>query len=395
MVMVKIESLLCKVESIRKKAENHHHNVFRKGNAFDVFSIVGLWDEEVNFHSAIIAELLDPHGSHGAGDLYLKLFLDILDCGDFPLCAEKVLPHSLRRIKERYIGIKTDSTGGRIDIIIEDGKHALIIENKPGYEDQEKQLLRYSNYAKNYEKSILVYLTKDGRQASKMSTGNGVIDYKCLSYIKLISWLDRCAANSLYRQNVRAIINQYKFHIKQLLGMTIDNSNYNDLLSLLTQKKNALAVKEILCVGDIWLNRIIEEFLLKPLGKYAESKNLHFDYFIEDEKGICIYKSNWMYYGIFLWTDKKTWNDMYVGVSYNDKPNRDNTIYKKDYSKLDCLISNPCDGWPYGWEYLPSGINYFGYDNADKIITGEIYNWIVQKINEMLLEIETRNLRMP
>ena len=99
--MEKIQKLINKVEAIRQKAEKIHRKSYDHGDEFDVFSVVGFWNEEVKFHSAIIAELLDPHGSHGAGDFYLKQFLNILERDDFPLDTTRVQPNSIRKIRER------------------------------------------------------------------------------------------------------------------------------------------------------------------------------------------------------------------------------------------------------------------------------------------------------
>lgn len=394
--MKKIESLINKVELIRQKSEEISLKSYNKGERFDVFSVVGYWDEEVNLHSAIIAELLDPHGSHGAGDIYLKEFLVNMGCKDSFIDSNNVKHHNERNITERNIGPKTDATGGRIDIIIEDGKHALIIENKPGNEDQENQMLRYHTYAQSYEECILIYLTKDGREASDKSTGGKRFEYKCLSYSDIISWLENCSKKSSNRNNVKAIINQYLFHLKKILGQTMDEINKQKLLALLTNKNNALAVKEILCNGDLWLNSIIEEYLFMPLGKYAESKNMKYE--SSSESGGCgfyMYNPSWKYYGIFLWSDKRTWSDIYVGVSWFEEPKRENRIFKKDFLKMGCLTETPIDVLPYGWESLPAEFNYFSYDNADRIIKGEVYGWVKQKFDEMLNEISTSNLRMP
>ena len=53
-------------------------------------------------------------------------------------------------IVERHIGQATENEGGRLDIIIEDGNHAVIIENKIYAADQKHQLLRYDNYGKTH-----------------------------------------------------------------------------------------------------------------------------------------------------------------------------------------------------------------------------------------------------
>src|SRR6266446_1112235 len=45
------------------------------GEHFNVFRILGLEAAEVRTHSAFLAELLNPKGSPGQGDLFLRLFL--------------------------------------------------------------------------------------------------------------------------------------------------------------------------------------------------------------------------------------------------------------------------------------------------------------------------------
>lgn len=392
--MEKIQNLLNKVEAIRQKAKKLRDESKAKGEEFDVFSVVGFWNEEVKFHSAIIAELLDPNGSHGAGDFYLKQFLKILKRDDFPLDTTQVQP----KIKERDIGPVTETTGGRVDIIIEDGKkHALIIENKPGDGDQEVQMLRYRNYAdENYEDSILIYLTLDGRDASDYSTGRERFDYKRLSYDDILSWLDKCSCKSLPNTNVKAVINQYKLHIKKILGITMDDNNSKKLLELLTQNENnALAVKEILCMRDRWLNSIIEEYLFRPLGEYAKSKKMKFEK-NNNTRDFSIYKDSWKYYRVFLWPSDKT-GCIRVGVSYCEdaQPNQENQISEKDYSKMGRLSGGPDKIWPYGWEDLPSEMNSFVFEKADKIIKRKVLGWVEQKFDEILNEIEEKKLRMP
>lgn len=392
-----ITSLLNKVEAIRRKSEEVKQRLFNKGKEFDVFSVVGLWDEEVKLHSAIIAELLNPNGSHGAGDVFLKLFLQTIGIESFTINSSLVKPHSVRKITERCIGPKTDTTGGRLDIIIEDGTHALIIENKPGYEDQENQLIRYNNYASKYKRSILVYLTKDGREASELSTGNKRIKYQCVSYQDVILWLERCSYENSTSQNIKVIVNQYKLHLKKVMGITMDDNNTKKLLSLLTTKNNALATKEILCMGNDWFDAIVQEYLFIPLQEYANSIGMVYQSSNEQSEegmGIYIHKNSWKHYGIFLWTDKKTWRDIYVSISYFENPSRDDKLYLKDCKQLDCLNEKPDVSDPYGWEFLPTEFSCWGIENADKIINKEVYDWVKNKFEEIINEVETKKLRM-
>lgn len=67
-----IEHLITEVRFIREKADEISKI---KGENFNLFNILDRQTDEVKTHSAIIAELLDPKGSHGMGTEFLSLFL--------------------------------------------------------------------------------------------------------------------------------------------------------------------------------------------------------------------------------------------------------------------------------------------------------------------------------
>lgn len=142
------------------------------GTRFNIFHILGVSHYE-NTHSTILAELLNPEGTHGLHNSFLKLFLDI---------------NQIEGFDSRNALVRTEvavSEYGRIDILIESSNWAVIIENKFYAKDQPEQLKRYNEYAigkygvGNY---MILYLTPDGRYASDDS-GRGV-DYRCISYKK-------------------------------------------------------------------------------------------------------------------------------------------------------------------------------------------------------------------
>lgn len=60
---------VCLVEQERMKQKQ------RNGDYFNVFNTLGLWSDEVRLHSAFLAELLNPNGSHGLKNALLKEFL--------------------------------------------------------------------------------------------------------------------------------------------------------------------------------------------------------------------------------------------------------------------------------------------------------------------------------
>lgn len=121
-----LQNMLSSVSKFYTESKKVESERWERGESFNIFNTIGLKSEEVRLHSAFIGELLNPKGSHGASSLFLKAFLDVMQIEDgyinYELCSPNIL--------ERVIGTVTETEGGRIDIIIEDGTHAVIIENK-------------------------------------------------------------------------------------------------------------------------------------------------------------------------------------------------------------------------------------------------------------------------
>lgn len=180
-----IQTLLNRIGEIQKKQIIKQTEVYRRGENFNVFNILGLWSEEMRLHSAMVAELLKPEGSHGCREAFLKIFLKEvvqIDISDHINELNKAITTT-----EFYISsINDDGTeGGRIDILIEMPHNScipsLIIENKIYAAGQQNQLLRYYNFAKNrYQSSKdfkILYLTLYGSDASSQSTGQDTLPY--------------------------------------------------------------------------------------------------------------------------------------------------------------------------------------------------------------------------
>lgn len=392
---MKIESLLAEISEIYRQAEKNRLEKVKQGECFNVFNTIGLRTEEVRLHSAFLAELLNPQGTHGLSSLFLEAFFKRLGLSNDYLDVNKVS----QDIKERSIGSVTDKEGGRIDIIIEDGKHAVLIENKIYAEDQKNQLLRYYNYGKDkYQDGfILIYLTLDGHEPNKCSLGNKKFAFTCLSYsCEIVEWLEECILIANQKPLVKSVIIQYKDLLKQITHTDMDTNYSEQLLNTMLKPENVIAVGEMLSVQYDWLNRIISKYIWEPLRQFATERGLNHG--LDNgygESGFWIYKSDWRRYGVFVWTDRKNdWYRMYVGVSYFEYPKRNEKINKKDYQKLDCLKENPCDGWPYGWEYLRDDIMNWDCDITKKIVSGDVANYIIEKFNEILLEIEEKKVIM-
>jgi hypothetical protein len=167
-----IQSLLDSVSNIIQKHETQANYT---GENYNIFSIMGMENDEEFTHSRIIGNLLNPKGKHGCGDFFLKTFVEKLNIlfeennlHDMKL--EDFGPLVNERITERYAGEVNFTTisGGSIDLVIEDSKQILLIENKINAADQKYQLARYYNYAKTRgnKKIVMLYLTLEGKNLS-------------------------------------------------------------------------------------------------------------------------------------------------------------------------------------------------------------------------------------
>lgn len=71
-----MDILLKKVRQIINKEDLLKKEKIRRGEYFNIFEIMNAETNEVNTHSSIIAELLNPNASHGCATSFLDLFLN-------------------------------------------------------------------------------------------------------------------------------------------------------------------------------------------------------------------------------------------------------------------------------------------------------------------------------
>ena len=185
---------------------------------FNIFRVLGVERKEAKTHSAFIAHLLDPQGSHGQRYLFLMEFYKILklkmdhDNEIFPDKSE-IEGGNWHIVKEKSIH------NGRLDIAVMDlkNKYALIIENKIDAELQEGQLEKYSEWIKrNYaDKWILLYLTIKGESYISKDKTNPYPENIPLSYAEDIkTWLEnslRLISAPRLRENLEQYLNIIRF----------------------------------------------------------------------------------------------------------------------------------------------------------------------------------------
>jgi len=227
-----MEELLGKILKIQEKKE-------WKNQQFNFFNVVGIETRE-NRHSAFIANLLKPEGTHKCGKFFLQTFMNIIK-KRYSETAEffDKLTDNVRVETEQNL-----EKIGRIDIWIrnknEAKKYYLLIENKIYADDQKEQIFRYRNYLeKNDREGILLYLTLNGREATPYSTKkterNKRDGYYIISYREDIKeWLQACLKKDLLlrEESIRV-----KFIIEQYLELI-------DFLTYEQQLKDAILYKE-------------------------------------------------------------------------------------------------------------------------------------------------------
>ncbi len=186
---------------------------------YNIFSILKIKTAEAITHTPVIANLLNPKGSHNQGVLYCNIFFkEILGMDNFIVQEAE---------RER------NTTDGFIDVYVQgEKKHkpfVAIIENKVNAKDGEKQLEKYYNYLiKNKglkeEQFVILYLTLQGNSPTipfsiskklyeKLIVNNNL---QLISYHKDISnWLKNCISVT-QPSSVKEVLAQYLTTIKTL-----------------------------------------------------------------------------------------------------------------------------------------------------------------------------------
>ena len=379
-----IQRFFQEVASICALGQAQQEERNRKGENYNLFSILSIERYELK-HSALIANLLDPKGSHGCGDAFLRAFFEIALKGTaYPF--ESSSPDSCT---EHYTGPIAGDTGGRIDILVKSSQYGLIIENKIYAGDQDKQLIRYDNYGKEIfgaDGYLLVYLTLYGYDDSKgsiTSDDSQKVNYLCLSYAEdILRWLEQCARLAYDKPLVRESLNQYIQTIKQLTYQDMNQENIQKIIDLAVDHPEVVAT--LSSNRDAIAQGIRKKYIFAELKKYADQKSWLYDdsesSYNEEEPKIRFRKEGWGG-SIIISADsegKKSnygrWINLWIGIDS-----------KEDGAhKLACLKQKN-DEHPMGWEYLTPR-DWESAKNFPAMKTS-VAQEIISKLNEIIEEL--------
>ena len=380
-----IQRFFQEVASICALGQAQQEERNRKGENYNLFSILSIERYELK-HSALIANLLDPKGSHGCGDAFLRAFFEIALKGTAYPFESSTPPDSCT---EYYTGPIAGDTGGRIDILVKSSHYGLIIENKIYAGDQDKQLTRYDNYGKETfgaDGYLLVYLTLYGCDASKESTATKSaeeVGYLRLSYAEdILRWLEQCVRLADNKPLVRESLNQYIRTIKQLTYQDMNQEDIQKIIDLAVDHPEVVAT--LSSKRDAIAQGIREKYIFAKLKEYADQKGWLFDSTeIANPKGdnkIRLRKEGWD--GSIIISadseDKKSnygwWINLWIGI--------DSKV--TGAKKLACLEKQSPE-YPMGWEYLTTP-NWYSAENFPAM-KESVAEEIINKLDEIIEEL--------
>ncbi len=342
------------------------------GEAFNVFSVLGMESDEVKTHCRLLYDLLSPDGSHGLGDSFLQAFFDMV------LHKHYVKGASVYREYGIYEQNDDDRNYGRIDLLIQGRGFCYPIEVKIYAGDEWEQVKRYAEFASKAKDNQVYYLTLDGHEPSDGSKGDA--EYVCISFGEDIrNWLLRCGGIAWNVPNVAEVIRQYIQLLDKLTG------NYTGDVFMEQVKKtigmsqinfeSALAISN--CIDSVraeMMQRVFQEIEAHMSQMEYPLEKIRSDY---DEKAMKYYENarGGSYPSLtYRLTDcdgltitlrfEIGWR-LYFGLAFMEK----NTQIQcpKELQRLagafpspdwkDYLASHkPMDGWWLWWRYLPDDI---------------------------------------
>lgn len=380
-----LDTLLSKTNEILTKSRISSEESSVRGERFNIFDVLGIDSDELS-HSDVIAELLNPKGTHGQGNAFLELFLKTLQ-PDFTFDADHA---SVTVAREVSVG-----KDGRIDILItNDMKQAIIIENKIYAPDQPEQLRRYDSYAeKTYGKGNyrIIYLTLDGHEASDQSRGD--IVYTSLSYRNdILSWVDHCIRYASTMPLIRETLIQYRALIKKLTNQNMEQKLSDELLA--TMAANADAVAAITNAQDKFRKYAFERYVRPEFQVFADEQELKYEehnlFDCNCDRGFCFYKEEWSNMAIWVYSEtKRSFCEFYIGVS-----SIGSIPMKMPIRQLRCLSRKANNYWPFGWAWLGK---YSDWDmnTVAAMVSGEFASFILSKIAEILEELKQLDINVP
>lgn len=235
--------------------------------------------------SQILADLLNPKGSHGQEEDFLRLFIEhclptINDSSEWQNFID-----NLDRTKV-FVEETTWKSGTRrrMDIYLEckadDNSYGICIENKPYAADQFEQL---KDYAKELEERKLnhwhlIYLNEHADTPSEYSINPEYLEtltagnqFSSLKFSSLIDWLKACQVECQNHSVIEFLAQLIKFIQQQFMGIEDMNESKSVLDVMQKSRQNIEASIQISNNVEAMKKQLIQKLIQDIKNKFSEN----------------------------------------------------------------------------------------------------------------------------
>ncbi len=210
----------------------------KRRSEIDIFNVLGLDDSEL-FHSDFLGWLLDPEGSHGLGENFLRRFLR-RSWAKTSLRAGRHASSTVRRERE----ITLSGSTGRLDIFIlnQSAKFLCAVENKVWSDEGENQLAFYREalefHYPNYKRH-LVFLTPGGDEPDSPEERE---HWNRMSYTDILRMVERTTKEQSKSANAdaAALLRQYAVTLRRNIVPEISNDAHTLARKIYRKHKQAI-----------------------------------------------------------------------------------------------------------------------------------------------------------
>lgn len=255
--------------SVLKEKLKSHRNMKRYmdrflSTDFNVFTCIKPDEKRL---SNVIANLLNPTGSHGQQSVFLDAFLRRIGKAD--LCEQQP-----RQVTTEY---RIEHPEGSIDVLVDFGAFVIAIENKPWAKEGYEQLDKYSNYLnKEYnDQFCLIYLTLSRDEPGSIprdKRGRLMEEGKllCISYRRdILEWLRECC-QLCESDKFRGFLRDFMNYIPTMEEEMSNSSERKMIVEHALENKKNLEIALDVYLAYTEILRLISETFYRDLQRCLE-----------------------------------------------------------------------------------------------------------------------------
>ncbi len=282
---------------------------------FNLFDVLGIARRELQ-HSAFLAWLLDPRGSHGLRDYFLRHFLSQASVEGRMRGIGEFTPFEVDSWTLGDVDIEVATERHRIDILLIDNtdKCVCLIENKIGADEGPRQLRGYLEtveLAYPQLRPLPIFLTPEGREPQAEEDAEHWVPF---DYERIADLIDRALRirGSTIGSGIASFLEQYARNLRRHVLDTTDNIDelalqiYNNHRSAIDRIMNAKPAQEVAGWNVIeaaikeyapdlqenYRNRGVRSFFSPALDEVAELKlnrMVTFDFHYKENMTLYVY----------------------------------------------------------------------------------------------------------